>query len=57
MVEKVSWLEILDGEHVIVEINEVLGEVGNAMEVEFDGVRREGRQILLGDEIFVVDEG
>jgi hypothetical protein len=55
--EEVGGGEGVGGEHVIVKVDKMFGEAGNAVKVELNGVGGKGGEIVGGDEILVVDEG
>ena len=54
--KKSSGREGLHQVHVVVEIEEVLRQIRDAVHIQLDGVGAEGRQILLRDEVPVIDD-
>ncbi len=51
--EKVTFLERLQDEYVVVEVDEALAEPWDPVQIQLYGMRTEGRKILLGDIILV----
>ena len=55
VLEEVFLFQRGQDEHVIVEIDELFTEALDAMEVQLDRDRAEGRQVLLGNVVFMTD--
>lgn len=54
--KEVAWSTWLEHVHVIIQVDKMFAQVGDSMQVSFDGVRVERGEVFRGNDLIMVDE-